>query len=102
VQLCRIEDQNMLFDLPVCANDAETGAGACLWPVHFGSSSVTSSHRELISGTRRMAQPNCYAAPAHGSWEQSVIVNHFGEQLDLLVHFRPHDQWENEPKNGEH
>jgi hypothetical protein len=28
MQFCRIEDQNMLFDLPVCANDAETGAGA--------------------------------------------------------------------------
>jgi len=40
VQFCRIEDQNMLFDLPVCANDAETGAGKCLLSVHFDSSSV--------------------------------------------------------------
>jgi hypothetical protein len=31
VQFCRIEDQNMLFDLPVCANDAEASpGGACL------------------------------------------------------------------------
>lgn len=30
----------MLFDLPVCANDAETGAGERLLSVHFGSSSV--------------------------------------------------------------
>ena len=30
----------MLFDLPVCTNDANTGVGQCLCSVHFGSSSV--------------------------------------------------------------
>jgi hypothetical protein len=40
----------MLFEPPVCANDAETGVGerACVWSIHFGSSSVTSRHLELI------------------------------------------------------
>ena len=51
MQFCRIEDQNMLFDLPVCANDAETGAAydsACAESVGLNRRRCSCEQRPLF------------------------------------------------------